>query len=101
MSDPDGFTLGLWGQYDLLSHASGSTYARGGLTYLDYEIRDSDGVPVPSELQFALGVGTNVDLTERVQAFTNLSYIRRGDADDPLEFRQNDTGIEVGIEISF
>lgn len=99
ITDPTGYTLGLWGQYDLLAYNAGNAYAQGGLTYLDYE-----KIPLSSEdeFQFALGVGADMELGERVSAFTNVNYTFSGESStDLLDFASPETDLEIGIEIKF
>ena len=101
LQSPDGYAVGVWGQYDLLSYGSGNTYAQGGLTYLDYQFDDAGGPVAGNELQFALGVGADVSLNDRVSAFTNLNYVYVDGSQASANYDGSGAGLEIGIEISF
>ncbi len=101
LTDPDGVSLGLWGRYDLLSYGAGSTYADGRLTYLDYDLEDQSTPAIGNEFQFSLGVGADMALTDRVSAFTNLSYTYVDGSQDGEAYEGSGAGLEIGIELSF
>ena len=102
LTEPSGLTLGFWSQYDFLTDKVTNAYAQGGLTYLDYEqVADGD-LENSSEFQFALGVGADVNLGERIRAFTNLNYVFSGETPSSLlKLDTRGAGLEIGIELSF
>lgn len=101
LTNPDGLSLGLWGRYDLLSYSAGNTYADGGLTYLDYDLENSNTPNEGNELKFSLGLGADLALSDRVSAFTNFNYTYVDGRQDGTAYEGGGQGLEIGIEIEF
>ena len=101
LTDPDGLSLGLWTRYDLLSYGRSSTYARGGLAYLDYDLEDSKRPNDGTELQLSLGLGTDLAVTDQANFFANLNYTYVDGSQDGAGYEGGETGLEIGIELAF
>ena len=100
-SSPNGFSLGLWGQYDFAKFGETTTYALGGFNFIDFSNDAEDGVVNRSELQYGLGVGAALPLANNIGAFTNLRYTLVDGMQNETSYDGTSTGLEIGIEISF
>ena len=91
--------LGVLGEYDLRSFGRAQTYALGGLSFLDFS--DEISTTPRSELQYALGFGAALPLSQNIGAFTNLSHTPIDGTENQDSYEITTTGLEIGIEITF
>ena len=96
---PDGYSLGVWGQYNLLEFGEASAYALGGLTFV--ELSGDEAAKQRSELQYAIGFGADYAFNDQISAFTNISYAWATGDQAAIDYESTSTGLELGIEISF
>lgn len=99
ITSPSGYSLGIWGQYSLLEFGDASAYALGGLTFL--ELSGDEAAQQRSELQYAIGFGADYAFSDRISAFTNVTYALATGDQAAIEYESTSTGIELGVEISF
>lgn len=98
---PNGYALGVWGHYDFATFGNTTTYALGGLSFVDFGDNQETDLSDRTELQYGFGLGAALPITGSVDAFTNVRYtlVDGSFADEPYEGAT--AGLEIGIEISF
>ena len=98
---PNGYALGVWGHYDFATFGDTTTYALGGLSFVDFGSELGSTAIDRTELQYGFGLGAALPISNSIDAFTNVRYLLVDGSVADGSYDGATTGLEIGIEISF